>query len=422
MSTRALTSGERHEIQRQVGGFLGRSPAFRGLAPQRQREVASDTARLVERLAEGPRRRSADPYAMPLGTMDANSSSSTVDTSGDQVEGRMTGNVDALLKNKQAQIGSVVGAGVSQAARMVKEIDFPAFVSSLIEGTFHAIVKSSIEQMKAYADMVKSVATSLNDFKDQNTTDNQARDSLVQRYPQHFQINVTDGQPSVGLKDGADDLPVPDFQRDLGMSEDISSLDDDTIEQKLVPAARDDLARGRQQLLATIILMGINRIVVTDGKINAKLKFQFSAREQQQQTASAYDYVKTGNVYASQGTYQNTGGSGGSDGSYQQGSQQGNYQSSVTPDVRVTSEIDQSSVGALQASGQIMGEVNINFKSDVFPLEKMVDSGQMMQLQNAQQGAGRGAPPSGSAPGSAGAAAKPPAAGAPGPAPVQQTA
>ena len=38
-----------------------------------------------------------------------------------------------------------------------------------------------------------------------------------------------------------------------------------TTENELVPAARE-----RQQLLATTILMGINRIIVTDGKINFK--------------------------------------------------------------------------------------------------------------------------------------------------------
>jgi hypothetical protein len=214
---------------------------------------------------------------------------------------------------------------------------------------------------------------------------------------------------------------MPNFKRDFGLDDDMGSLDDDMIEQRLVPAARDDLARSRQQLLATIVLMGINRIVVTDGKINAKIKFQFQAKENQQMTASAYDYVKTGNVYTSDGKYDQGNEGEWNQGSSSQGSWQGasstgkdyakgEYTSSVTPDVRVTSQVDTSSTGSIQASGQIMGEVSINFKSDVFPLEKLVDSGQLQQLQNAQAG-GR--------PARQRAAGDAPAAGAPANAPQQ---
>src|SRR5262249_20616783 len=142
------------------------------------------------------------------------------------------------------KFGDSIAVGVTQAARMVKEIDFPAFVANLIEGTFHAIVKSSIEQMRAYAEMVKSVSASLNEFKDKNTTDNEARDHLVSRYPQHLQISIVDNQPKVVQKPDADPDTMPDFGKDFGLNESITDLDDETIENKLVPASRDDLARG----------------------------------------------------------------------------------------------------------------------------------------------------------------------------------
>ncbi len=71
----------------------------------------------------------------------------------------------------------------------------------------------------------------------------------------------------------------------------------------------------------------------------------------------------------------------------------GNDETDVTPDVRVTSEFDMSQEGSIQAAGQIMGEVSVNFKSDVFPLEKLADTDMIQKLQSAQ-GAGRGATPS----------------------------
>jgi hypothetical protein len=280
--------------------------------------------------------------------------------------------------------------------------------------------------MKAYADMVKSVSSSLNDFKDRNTTDNQARDHLVSRYPNLMQITVINNEPKVTVKPDADTDNLPDFAKDFNLPQPITDLDDEAIDNQLVPAARDDLARGRQQLLATIILMGINRIIVTDGKINAKLKFQFSANEKRNTTAQAYDYAYMGQkVTSTEKTEETNEGrqieSGKDQFSYTGPNRYatGQYETNTEPDVRVTSEVDMTTEGAIQASGQIMGEVSVNFKSESFPLEKMVDTDQMMRLTQAQ-GAGRGAPP----PPAAGATPAAPVASAPAstaaPAPAQK--
>jgi hypothetical protein len=149
-----LSKQQVDEIQRQVGQFFGGDSAYRQLSPAQQDEIREDTAKVLRVMIE------------------------------DSPE-----------------------VGLDQAAGMVKQVDFPAFVAGLIQGTFRAIVNSSIEQMKAYADMVKSVSASIDDFKDKNTTENKSRDHLARKYP---------------------------------------------------------------QLLATTILMGINRIIVTDGKVNFK--------------------------------------------------------------------------------------------------------------------------------------------------------
>jgi len=395
-------------IASEVHKILAKSHAWRALPANQQQEIASNTSAIVKTLAE---RRpagqpSGDPYAVPLDFGSGPSGSG------------FPSRTDA--RSKTPKVGDTINAGVDAAARMVTEIDFPTFVASLVEGTFHAIVKSSIEQMQAYADMVKSVSQSLNEFRDQNVSQNQGRDQLVQKYPQLFQVNVKDGKPTVAAKPDADMDNLPNFQADMGLSQPIDDLDDETIENVLVPAARDQLALERQKLLATIILMGINRIVVTDGKINAKIRFQFSATENTQTQATNFDYQNMGNTTVTEGQseYQYQGRQYSSQGGYQGPNvySTGQYKSTTTPDVRVTSQVDTSSTGAIQATGQIMGEVNINFKSETFPLEKMVDSGQMIQLQQAQQrGTARGVPAAGAAPAS-GAAAPAPAAPATAPA------
>jgi len=43
-------------------------------------------------------------------------------------------------------------------------VDFPAFVASLVAGTFEAIVDASIRQMEAYADLLADATKSVDRF------------------------------------------------------------------------------------------------------------------------------------------------------------------------------------------------------------------------------------------------------------------
>ncbi len=360
-----LTANETNEIARQVRAKLGKNPALTAMSEKKREEVLRHTADIVAAMATRP---SASP-----------SSASPPDVYAIAAAAPTQSNAPAL--------GEGVRVGVTEAARMVREINFPAFVASLIEGTFHSIVKSSIEQMNAYAEMVKSVAQSLNEFRDENVSQNQGRDFLVKKYPQFLQLDTSTGEPKVTMRQGADESNLPNFQKDLNLPEPVDSLDEDTIQNKLVPAARDEVARGRQQLLATVILMGINRIIVTDGRINAKMKF----------TLHATDYDNVGTIT----TEQKAGDK--STWDYQRDKEgaatatwnyaQGDYQKVSQPDVRVASVSDTDA--SLTASGQMMGEVAINFRSETFPLEKMVNTDQLMRLNQAQAGAGRATPPPG---------------------------
>src|SRR3569623_815734 len=228
-----------------------------------------------------------------------------------------------------------------------------------------------------------------------------------------MQMQVVDGQQKVVPRDDAFGEDMPDFGKDLGMSQNISSLDQDTIEQQLVPAARDDLARGRQQLLATTILMGINRIIVTDGKINARIRFKFDAVEKRTTQSASRDLAQMGNTTTSQSSTQEQGAIDQSNGiwsSYKKTGDDYSYnaqsQTVTTPNLPATPETAPNADGTITAGGEMFGEVSINFRSDTCPLEKMVNTDKMMRLNEAQQGY-RGTP----GPGGKAAAGAAPAAG-----------
>jgi len=48
---------------------------------------------------------------------------------------------------------------------VVQQVDFPPFVAELIGGVFDAVVDQSIEQMKAYGELVKDTAQSVDSFR-----------------------------------------------------------------------------------------------------------------------------------------------------------------------------------------------------------------------------------------------------------------
>ena len=72
---------------------------------------------------------------------------------------------------------------------------------------------------------------------------------------------------------------MPDFFKDLGLAMPVESLDEEVTEEVLVPAARQQMAIDRQRMLLMMVMMGINRLVVTDGSIKAAVIFQLNTTD-----------------------------------------------------------------------------------------------------------------------------------------------
>src|SRR5437773_1573473 len=79
--------------------------------------------------------------------------------------------------------------------RLAHQVDFPDFVAGLLQGVFQAIVTYSIDQMKAYAELVKAVSNSLDKFRDQSISDKQARSFLEEQCPECFKLQRTKPLP-----------------------------------------------------------------------------------------------------------------------------------------------------------------------------------------------------------------------------------
>lgn len=250
-----------------------------------------------------------------------------------------------------------------QVARITGEtlgaIDFPKFVSDLIKGTFNAVVDASIQQMEAYGELLANVAKTVDQFMADNITDNQARDYLAARYPGQIAVDVSSGAPVARAREGAADMPRPDLQADLGVGPDVQ-IDDSSVEEVLVPAARRQLAGNRHQVLSTMVLMGINRIVVTSGRVRAKLDFHIDTSDTgNAETASQFD-VKHDNTAA-----------GGLIG----------FHASQRTSVAYVQTAKQVASDDINVNVDLSGELDLQFKAETFPLERFADSGLISQIQ-----------------------------------------
>jgi hypothetical protein len=250
-------------------------------------------------------------------------------------------------------------------ARITEEtlnaIAFPTFVADLIKGTFQAIVDASIQQMEAYGELLTNVAKTVDEFMADNISDGQGKDWLANAYPQVFRMDIDGEGARVTTREDAPDDSAQTLRRGLGLNED-PGLDDEDIEGMLIPAARRQLARSRQQLLSTMVLMGMNRIVVTSGKIKARMDFRINAQDSgSAQSAQQFEFK-----HENQAKY-------------------GWFLSPVSvsqkTSVAYVASSAKTALSDIQAAAEVGGEVEIKFKSDYFPLERFADMQRVEQIQ-----------------------------------------
>ncbi|XXF81314.1 hypothetical protein P2318_16605 [Myxococcaceae bacterium GXIMD 01537] len=351
-----LSPEQRDEVRGQVRALLDRTEAFQHLSPEQRQKVARGLVTVVGYLA--------DPAA---GQKELAGALADQKTAGEKTGDRLANKQDLVGKDFKA---AGVKAGTDGFKDMVDSVDFPKFVSGLIEGVFKSIVDASIRQMEAYGKLLEGVVKSVEQFANDHITPNQARDYVRNRYPDAMRIDTSSGSPRLAPNENLDDERMPNFQKDFGLQQ-APDFSEPESEAAIVRAAQLQMAKMRQQQLSTMVLLGINRIVVTDGLINAKVVFDMKASDtaKRRNTASLYDSTsERENHYSESGWFSDSFDS-----------------SSRSHDVVVSSATSDDSESKAQVKAQLSGEVRVNFKSETFPLEKMASSGQMGIVQERAQ-------------------------------------
>ena len=362
-------------------------PAFRQLSPQEQENMARTMVRVASYMAN------------PEGVVTEEKPGEPAPAIA-RAQAKEEDPVQATkrrLSQAPGQVGKgfVAGGvreGVEQFGQLVQKVDFPKFVGGLIQNVFQAIVDSSIQQMRAYGELLANVAKTVDEYARDNISENNARDWLSQKFPDALGVEMNtmsggfaegDEAPqqtaTLAPKGEVTDQRMGEISKDVGLEKQpVTDISDPAEEQRLVNAARLQMARGRQQLLASMVMLGINRIVVTDGLIHAKVIFDMRAQDSAQRAAKASMMDKEKSAFRSK-----------MDVSY------GGWFSPIDASVSneystehmatVQSAVEDTSESKAEVKANLSGEVRLGIKSDYFPMEKMASPQMIAAIQgNAQ--------------------------------------
>ncbi|MBD2154226.1 MULTISPECIES: hypothetical protein [unclassified Leptolyngbya] len=279
---------------------------------------------------------------------------------------------------------------VDLAVRGSQEVGmaFVNFTQGLISGTFNSIIKATIDQMKAYSDMVAEITKSLKEFASDNVSDDAVNEKLEQltlvEGDEKFELKKGEPRRAYHLKRlfylapvtggyraailyafGVIDSKTAEFKEDevkaIFEKEDFDSVggievrgskiytDDDMAD--IVAAIKHGLARDGMNQLRQMAREGMARIVITEGQIDTKLIFQVSSQETNTSRTSNTDRNSYG-------------------GNLKAGAFWGWGSASMSAHYNQlkVSTVDQTSVGNIETLTRMSGQVTLKFKTDYKPL------------------------------------------------------
>jgi hypothetical protein len=384
-------------VRPEVFQLLTRTPAFLGLPEEERRRIARDTVRVLSfmadpnhvhseitaREASGDLPRSGALAVSPVG-QPTPAARALADDPVEATKRQLSQSPGFAGTDFEA---GAVRQGVEQFGEMVQKVDFPKFVGGLIKNVFQAIVESSIEQMRAYGELIANVAKTTDQFMRDNIGEAAGRDYLADAYPDALSVGTgttagdfADGeepaQPPARLEATGENAAVrlAEISREMNVNPPVTDLSDANAELRLVTAARLQMAKSRQQLLSSMVMLGINRIVVTDGSINAKVVFDMRASDKAKRnyTASMHDRAAQRykeSVKAEYGSW------------YTPYSASAAFEGEQEHVATVGSAVDESSESRAEVKAKLSGDVRVNFKSDYLPLDKMATPEMMSVIQ-----------------------------------------
>lgn len=252
-------------------------------------------------------------------------------------------------------------------ATQIDEIEFPEFTAKLITDTFKALIDANIVQMEAYAELVKTMGTSLstyiNDTKDYVSAE-AILAFLAEKMPALRDDTAHDSTIYSGKtltdQDANELNGLLKFDTDSGVTP-TTYATGDTLSGSawttLVEELAKLIAQNKYQLLREMVKQGMLRLVVENGVIETRLHFYARSNK--------YTYDQTTNYHRDSERKVSKGAIGGFLGFFG-----GGYSSKTTKtSVNIsTAKSGQSTYDTTSVS--LFGGVKLNFKTDYLKLSE----------------------------------------------------
>jgi hypothetical protein len=207
----------------------------------------------------------------------------------------------AMAQNAGSEFSGVSASRVADTTHAIlNAVSFPRFVTDLINGVFKSLNDSNQQQLHSYVELIQNVAATTEGFADANIGLSGARAWLADRFPANFMVQgaETDDMATPAAQMTPEERAEAQAERDaatrlvlrpgasmpteaalrtafgLGPQDSVGGGDP----ENLVPLARANMARTRQQMLSTMVMMGLQRIVIESGRLNASMRFHIDTR------------------------------------------------------------------------------------------------------------------------------------------------
>lgn len=347
--------------QSQIDALLARTPAYHAL-PETDRErlrarlahIGAYAAELARDAWAQTRRLGQTPLVRTETVFRA------ADAAGDPARDPQTRaaarTASAPLSRTQAARADLQGAATGRVGDItqstLRAIAFPTFVADLINGVFDAIIGATIRQMQEFMNLVEQVSKSVDEFMRDNITDGQAMDWLTQSFPGLMAVSTEGDAPRVMPTEAGETAEGPvleGMQNMLGLPDPVRTLDEETINEQLVPAARRRLAESRLQMLSSMVMLGLQRIVIRHGRLRATMGFHIDASDRAHaEEASSFDVSHSNTV---SGMFY--------------------VAFSARTSVAYVSSQKSDSDSAINVQADLTGEVDLTFETDYLPLNRL---------------------------------------------------
>ncbi len=234
--------------------------------------------------------------------------------------------------------------GVDSFEDLVDSVDFPQFVQDLLKGVFDANISVMKAQTDDYIRLMKEATTGLASFIKQidNTT---TFAYLAENSPDDFNISLDETEEGESMK-----LTKPDGSEvDMG---------DNEVKAKIMDA-KIKMAQEHRSALREMILMGITRLVVDKGEVEAEVNFEFKGTRD-------IEKKDRGLVKTDKSSGRSLSGGGGILGSIFGGPRGGKTKSTRQTQLSVSST---KSTAQDELNAKLRGFVRIQFSTDYFKLD-----------------------------------------------------